>query len=66
MKNYYNNIQPIQLTIGDLVWLEDNAHHKLGNLRIGPFKVIKIDETNATIQELKTPKNAQTVHKNRL
>lgn len=66
VKKSHTNIHPIQIVIGDLVWLECKAHHKLGNLRIGPYEVIEIKEPNATIQDIRSPNNKQTVNKNRL
>lgn len=66
VNNYNVNTKPLQLAVGDLVWLENNAHHKLGNLRIGPYEVTKINTPNATIRDLKSPNKEQTVHKNRL
>lgn len=63
-KYYYDrNLNPLNIKIGDLVFLEKEPYDKHSSIRTGPFSVININEPNVTIM-----KNNQKyeVHKNRL
>ena len=61
----------IQLHVGQKVYLKqdiiDPKQSALFTTRNkGPFKIIKLSRANATIQEIKNPKNVKTVSKTKL
>ena len=55
---------PINLNIGDTVYLQNENRRKLDQVYIGPFKIIDINHPNVVIQDILG--NSQTVHKNRI
>lgn len=55
---------PINVTIGDTVYLQKENRRKLDQVYTGPFKIISINHPNVTIED--NLKNHQTVHKNRI
>lgn len=72
MKNSYDkHCNDIQLHVGQKVYLKqdiiDPKQSALFTTRNkGPFKIIKLSRANATIQEIKNPKNVKTVSKTKL
>ena len=55
---------PQSIQVNDMVYLRDESSHKLDSIYKGPYQVLEVsDNGNCTI---KTNKNNQTVHKNRL
>lgn len=55
---------PINITIGDTVYLQKENRRKLDQVYTGPFKIININHPNVTIED--NSKNHQIVHKNRI
>lgn len=59
------NKNPIDISIGDLIYLKNENRKKLDPEYIGPFIVVKLDNPNCVIRNRKTNKQS-TVHMNRL
>lgn len=57
--------KPIQITIGDKVWLRNENRRKLDKVQSGPFEIISEDHPNVRIKNF-TNEETQIVHKNRL
>ena len=63
-KNIYDkNINPINIDIGDLVYLKNENRKKLDNPYKGPYEVIELNGVNTRI---KIGFNVKEVHNNRL
>lgn len=60
-----NQTNPIDIKIGDMVYITNENRRKLDPFYIGPFEVIKIEDPNCTIKNTLTQKQ-NTIHKNRL
>ena len=58
-------INPINVTIGDLVYITNENRKKLEPHYIGPFRITEIDNTNCTIQNITSNKQSK-IHKNRI
>ena len=63
-KQYDRNINNIQLRIGEIVLVKNNAGHKMENQYSGPFKIIDVTEQNCTV--IDNRRKHITVHKNRI
>lgn len=62
-KKYYDrDTNPLDIKMGDLVFIEKEPYNKHKKIRNGPFKVLEIDEPNATIR---MENKKYLVHKNR-
>lgn len=59
------NVNPLNIKIGDAVYLKNENRKKLDPVYLGPYIVVSIDNTNCTIKNKNTNK-LSTVHKNRL
>lgn len=57
------NIKTTPINIGDLVFLKSENNYKLDQVHSGPYKIIKLTDSNATIQN---DKKTVEVHKSRL
>lgn len=57
------NIKTTPINIGDLVFLKSENNYKLDQVHSGPYKIIKLTDSNATIQK---DKKTVEVHKSRL
>ena len=60
-----SQINPINVKIGDQVYITNENRRKLDPVYIGPFKIIQIQDPNCLIQNMFTQKQS-TVHKNRI
>ena len=56
---------PIEIQIGDKVWLKKENQRKLDPVYTGPFDVTDVQHPNVKIKNQLTNEN-QTVHKNRI
>ena len=59
------NVNKLNIRIGDYVYLTNENRRKLDPAYIGPFTVVEITNTNCVIKHNQTGKTT-TVHKNRL
>lgn len=57
------NIKTTPINIGDLVFLKSENNYKLDQVHSGPYKIIKLTDSNATIQN---DEKTVEVHKSRL
>ena len=64
-KELNQHINPIDVSIGDFVYLKNENRKKLDPLYLGPFIITNIKDPNCTIKNKHTHKTT-TVHKNRL
>lgn len=64
-KQFDSNINPIPISINDIVYLKNENRRKLDSFYIGPYQVISISEPNCEIKHVNSGKSV-TVHKNRL
>lgn len=55
---------PINLKMGDTVFLQKENRRKLEQVYTGPYKIVDINHPNVSIQD--STGNCQTVHKNRI
>lgn len=63
-KEYFDRkAKPLNVDIGDMVYIEIEPYNKLRQKYNGPYKIVKIEEPNVTIQ---TGTNTTTVHEDRV
>lgn len=58
------NTNPIHVTVNDLVYITNETRKKLDPFYNGPYKVIKVEQCNCTVENLVSGKTTE-VHKNR-
>lgn len=64
-QNLNNNLNPIDVSVGDLVYLSNENRKKLEPHFIGPFKIKEVDNIHCKIIDISNKKEIQ-VHKNRI
>ena len=64
-ETFDKNLNPIHISIGDLVYLKNENRKKLDSFYTGPYKITAIIEPNCEIQHIDSRKQF-TVHKNRI